>query len=50
MVFMFSFHILMLIIDPPKRYPDLYWIANNAFSFSFFSLITLYSHCVMFDN
>ena len=46
--FMIAFHILQLAVPLPiKRYPDLYWIANNAFSYAVFMFMYVFAHCKM---
>ena len=50
MIYMLAFHAMQVIVpDPIKRYPDLYWIANNAFSFAVFKLIYVFAHCKMLE-
>ena len=47
---MILFHILQLAVPVPiKRYPDLYWIVNNAFSFAVFKLMYVLAHCKMME-
>jgi hypothetical protein len=49
-LFMILYHCAMIVFPPPDRYPDLYWAANNAFSFLVFALMSLYAHCRMHEN
>lgn len=47
---MLSWHILQLTVPPPSRYPDLYWVANNAFSFTVFVLMDIYAVAKMYES
>ena len=50
MLFMIGFHVMQVAVPSPiKRYPDLYWIANNAFSFAVFKMMYVYAHCKMLE-
>jgi hypothetical protein len=47
---MLAFHIMMPLVPAPARYPDLYWVGNNAFSFAMFLMMSMYAHCKMHEN
>jgi len=47
---MIGFHLTMEVVPTPKRYPDLYWVANNAICFAFFSFVLAMTHCVMAEE
>jgi hypothetical protein len=49
-LFMILFHVLIATYEPPKRLPDLFWVINNAFSFGFFVLMTIFAHCIMIEE
>lgn len=46
-----AFHILdATFIVPTKKWPDIYPVLNNFISLGFFSLFTLYVHCLMLQE
>lgn len=46
-LFIIVYHTLQMNVEPPKRYPDLYAVVNNAFSFAAFVVACVYAHFMM---
>ena len=46
-----TFHVLEIFFKfPTNNWPDIYRILNNLISLGFFSLFTLYVHCLMLQE
>ena len=48
-IFMVAFHFAQGMFPAGERYPDIYWVANNAFSFAMFCLMDVYAHAKMHE-
>lgn len=42
--FMIGFHLIIGYKNPPHRYPDLFWVINNAVSCAFFIFLAGIAH------
>ncbi len=49
-LFMIGLHVMIAKVPPPEKYPHFYWVANNAFSFAVFVMMSLYAHSKMHEN